>query len=672
MPTYQVVDPKSGRKVRLSGDSAPTEQELEQIFSSLPEQKTPLGSVASDVGETVLNAAGEFAAGLNRTVINGVDFFTADQVNNILEIAGSDKRIPTLRDATDAMGATQGGFMEDGLAKDIASTAGETAGAALGFQGLLKHSARNLPAIQPAMESTAKGVLRTVSDSSLKQATTAGALSGTGAEVGEEVGGETGRLIGSVVAPAAPMLAKESAKAVTQKTLQMGEKGRAAIKGQLDDFAEIGDTPNLGQALKSDSIEGAQTISSKFLGGAPLRRKLDATREKIQRRLAKIADSISTVKGEEAAGRAIQQGIKGKGGFVDRFNNKSGVLWGRVDDAIGDDAEVALFNTRQTFDNLTNKGVFGEVLNNPLVSRLSDIAKGAGDKVAYSELKALRSQIGRKLSNNELVSDIPRAELKQLYGAITKDIKTIAAEKGALQQYTRANNFSRAGHKRIDDFVERIANKTDLEKIFNAVTKGGEGSQVVNSFKRSMKPEEWEVVVSNVIRKLGKPTAGNQQVSGDGFSVNSFVTQWNKLGKAKGALFSGSKQLNEYRTNLDRVARVAQSFKDDTVAQANPSGSGVFAANVGTAGGAAASLVAGEPVTAVSLISLVGLNNRAAALMANPRFVRWLAQSTKLSDTQIPAHIARLATVAEASDSTDILGFLDSIESSQEESQQQE
>lgn len=33
MPTYQVTDPGSGRKLRLTGDSPPTEAELEQIFS---------------------------------------------------------------------------------------------------------------------------------------------------------------------------------------------------------------------------------------------------------------------------------------------------------------------------------------------------------------------------------------------------------------------------------------------------------------------------------------------------------------------------------------------------------------------------------------------------------------------------------------------------------------
>jgi hypothetical protein len=35
MPTYQVTDPTTGKQVKLTGDSPPTEQELSQIFSGL-------------------------------------------------------------------------------------------------------------------------------------------------------------------------------------------------------------------------------------------------------------------------------------------------------------------------------------------------------------------------------------------------------------------------------------------------------------------------------------------------------------------------------------------------------------------------------------------------------------------------------------------------------------
>lgn len=41
MPTYTVTDPQTGRKVKLTGDSPPTEAELEEVFASLPAKQAP-------------------------------------------------------------------------------------------------------------------------------------------------------------------------------------------------------------------------------------------------------------------------------------------------------------------------------------------------------------------------------------------------------------------------------------------------------------------------------------------------------------------------------------------------------------------------------------------------------------------------------------------------------
>ena len=57
------------------------------------------------LGSDALNVAGEFAAGVNRVAADTADFFTTDQVNAILELAGSDKRVPTIREALEPPGS---------------------------------------------------------------------------------------------------------------------------------------------------------------------------------------------------------------------------------------------------------------------------------------------------------------------------------------------------------------------------------------------------------------------------------------------------------------------------------------------------------------------------------------------------------------------------------------
>ena len=39
MPTYRIKDPSTGRTIRLTGDSPPTEQEIEEVFRSVGQQQ---------------------------------------------------------------------------------------------------------------------------------------------------------------------------------------------------------------------------------------------------------------------------------------------------------------------------------------------------------------------------------------------------------------------------------------------------------------------------------------------------------------------------------------------------------------------------------------------------------------------------------------------------------
>lgn len=57
MPTYIVTDPETGKKVRLTGDSPPTEQELEQIFASLPQGRQQVPRDERSIGQRMRDEA---------------------------------------------------------------------------------------------------------------------------------------------------------------------------------------------------------------------------------------------------------------------------------------------------------------------------------------------------------------------------------------------------------------------------------------------------------------------------------------------------------------------------------------------------------------------------------------------------------------------------------------
>lgn len=602
-------------------------------------------SVMDRINEVVLSTPGgkelsELAASANKSIFQMIDFLGPDNVNAALDLVGSDKRMPTLSENL----ASDGGYMEEGLGRDIARSTGEVLPMALGVGQVLRSAASNMPAVKMASESASKGVVRQMGQSTAPQDAAAGALAAIGGELGEEVAGADGKLVGAIAAPLAGASIASLGKEAVKSSFRKGSN--KALSQAVDDFSEVGASPTLGQATGDPLRQAIETRSAQVFGGGSVRKSVDRTVSKMQTRLKQISDDISRTSGDVEAGRTIQKGIIGNDGFVSRFQAKSGDLWKKFDSLIASDAPVSAGNTREVLNKLLNTSQVGKIFNNPIISRVRDALEESGGQIDYKTFRELRTAIGAKLGSKDLISDIPRAELKQLYGALSQDLKAVAREGGeeAVKALTRANKYTSAGHSRLDDFVERIATKVDLDKVFSAVARGGEGTQSLNAIKRSLKPEEWEAVSANVIRQLGRANNSRQDMAGEVFSVDKFLTDWNKLGSAKKVLFSGSKKLNEYSKNLDKIARIAERVKQAGSEGANYSGTGQMLANSGIGAGIVGGAVTGNFAASGGLIAAVAANKGAATLMTNPRFVKWLAQSSTVKD--LPAHIARLEPIA--------------------------
>lgn len=91
----------------------------------------------------------EFMSGANRAALNTLDFLGPDQVNAVLQLLGSDKRVPTLMGSDIGQQVAGGGFMEPGTARDIVGTAGELGTAAA---GMVQVPGRNVATIKGAIE----------------------------------------------------------------------------------------------------------------------------------------------------------------------------------------------------------------------------------------------------------------------------------------------------------------------------------------------------------------------------------------------------------------------------------------------------------------------------------------------------------------------------------------
>jgi hypothetical protein len=464
----------------------------------------------------------------------------------------------------------------------------------------------------------------------------------------EKGGGPLAQLAAGVGGATVASLPSALAEGV-KRLIRGGAAGQQRVADNIQTFEDAGvGTPTVGQATEARGSQALESVLAKTPGSAgTIAAKADQEAAGLGDKVGQMATVLSPRSGAEPAGRAITSGIKA---FTSDFKKTSGKLYDEIDRFILPDSKVRVGETSKALDDLTKLMPGAENLSaqtvNPKITAIkealaSDAQHGT---LPYAAVKELRSRIGKQLTDPDLVSDAPRAQLKQLYGALTKDLEVAAADAGpdAVQALKRANNFYRAGMKRVDDVLEPILNKGDPEKIFQAAISGTkEGSTTISGVMKSLPDESRKVVAATMLRRLGKATASKQDDLAEVFSPETFLTNWNKITPdSKRVLFSALP--GSMRGDLDKIAQVASNMREGSKVFANPSGTTQGTASAMTAGGFVVSLLTGQFHAAAGIAGGVATAYGAGHLMTSPGFVHWLAKSTQVPVEQLPATLNQL------------------------------
>ena len=373
---------------------------------------------------------------------------------------------------------------------------------------------------------------------------------------------------------------------------------------------------------------------------------------------------------EARAGRAIAEGI---GQFINRFKVKAGTLYDEVDQFIPKGAHVGAMNTERSLNDILARGQYTpelqEFIQSPLIARLKeaiDKATAIGRTITnqtllpYQTIKDLRTFIGSKLEDVGALTDLPRGDLKKLYGALSQDLAEAAAVAGpqAEKAFRRADRFYKAGRTRIDDTLEPIRkNRIDAE-VFTALM--NKDASRVAKLMSSLTPDQRTLVATEVFEGLGRAKSGQQVAAGNVFSFETFLTNYDKLGpEMRAALFNKMPQLRESLRNLGKVATSSREAKKFLP---NPSGTAQSILQYGAAGSVGYALMAADVATAgkVTLLAYVG-PYISAKMLTNPKFVRWLAAARNVPLPRAPGHLARLSVIAR-DDPGLVQEFMDRIE----------
>lgn len=491
------------------------------------------------------------------------------------------------------------------------------------------------------------------------QAAIATGLGGVGQAAGEAIG---------ALAPAA-----------IRGAFRGGAQGRRGIQEAIDDSAVVGGTPTVAQATQSTFLDSLEQLLSKTPGGAGrIRQRVQSTTQNVRQGLERLASVGGRGLDAESGGRAAIRGVED---FVEGFQARSGPLFDEITARVGATAPARLTNTQRALGEITAPIPGAEQTSqrfaSPFIRGLADdlaADAGANGQIPFQALQRVRSLVGERLANPGLTSDVPTAQLRRLYGAISDDIRSTAQAAGAeaSQAFNRANRFYRSGQSRIEDTLEPLIRGRVPEQVFESLLRGGKtGGTQLRTVMRSLRPEQQDAITGSVIRRLGTAVPSQQGAEGAEFSFNTFLTRWNQLDdNARDALFRRGRNMT-LGNDLDALARYAERVRESSKAFANPSGtSGATigsALGLASAGSLLASPVLGTGALALPLIfgAGAGASNIGARLMTSRPFVRWLAQATTTSPQGIPAQLGRLQAIASKEDPETreaILGYLEQIQ----------
>lgn len=554
---------------------------------------------------------------------------------------GSRQLTEDVQRAAEFTGVVTGQEPQTGIGQFVGDVAEFAGASALPLAGALGQTQRLQKAASPLLQRAGTALLERPG-----AVVGAEALSSLGAATGQEVAGElapgsqAAQIAGSLVGGVAPGVVGPAVKTA----IRGGQEG---AEQALREFQRVGVDPTAGQISQGGAGGFLQSTIAKIPGGRRIIESVDDTQKQLSTTIKNISGDVSA----ERAGRVIREGLFGDTGFTKRFSNQAGKLFNKLDDKIPAETKVPVLATTKIFDALASPIAGAEplsrALSNPKVLQISDAFVKSLDETGTLPFKALkdtRSAIGRMLSSSEVVSQAPRAELKRIYAAISQDLGDAATNAGAIKEFNRANNFYKAGINRVDDFLDRLAKKAGTpEDIFIASTQGKNGASKIRAVRRSLKPDEWEVVARTHLSRLGRATGGRAGEL-DAFSSETFFTNLAKMSpEARSAIFGGVKGLGK---SVDDLSNAAARMRAASRTSANPSGTALGTADIAALTALTTGAATGSLLPIVATAATVSGANIGARLFENPAFVKWLATSSNVATAQIPGHLARLNVVA--------------------------
>lgn len=407
---------------------------------------------------------------------------------------------------------------------------------------------------------------------------------------------------------------------------------------------------DLPRAVTSDSATVQQTgkvITNIPLAGGPLRSASEAAIADLGA-AAQDARAAYGSGSQAAAGAGVREGITEnlKSGPI---KTRVGELYDRVDGFVNPVITGAMPNAKNLVNTINARRVNAALPESGATKDLTEALNRPGG-MNYEGIKDLRTHYGEMLDGSTPVPQgMSQGEVKQIYGALSNDMKLIIAKAGGadgLRAYQQAENAAKRWSGIRED-LGRILKVQNEEAIFSKIEAmaGSTARADINLLGRirgAVGPHNWDEMASAVIGKMGWPPGGT------GFSPDAFLTAYKKMSdEGKRILFRSTNNASHAEA-IDDIAKVSERFKQLNK-YANPSGTGqtvAGGAELFAAAKAVPAAIAGGWIEPVSLVGGIVGGRILSHVLARPMTARAMASWSKdyaaLASKPTPERLSQL------------------------------
>lgn len=478
----------------------------------------------------------EFAAGANRGILGALDFLGPDTINAILELSGSENRVPTF---TESLGAPQGSFVE-GKAGEILGAAGEAATFAAAPQAALRQAAQRIPR---QAGSTTSRILTQAAQDTPQAAAALGAVSGAGAEIGEGVGGTPGAIIGSIMAPMAVSGIAGTVSGGINRALD-NKQATQELADALGNMSDEGAVKLLTTAMKREGIS-PQDVQQRLeqLGPEAIPADLGANFSRLLRASSNQAPRIESQAANVFRSRQATQ----EGRILAAMDDATGTSSLNINDEIVRLEKATRPEIKRLYDEARAKDIqFSDDLNNLLT----------GDNTLGRAQRKVQRRLADKAAVGDQVTqlDVLDASKKELDDQIGKAIRQGESEK--MRDLVRLKN------KLVEEADEAVPEYKQARNLFAGKAQLETAGDIGQQFFK-MKEGDLKNVVKNMsasekeMFKLGAKQAVVDRFDDLNFNADAVNRLFGKRGTVKklGSVFDSKEDLNRFNDALEREAQ---------------------------------------------------------------------------------------------------------------------